>query len=63
MVMLRFLLLLVIVIGGFWAYNNIDFNELSNSAINILSNEKTIKKFHQADKLNKDAIDESLNKY
>ena len=51
--MIRFLLLVLIVIGGYWAYNNVDMDQFKSSAINLFSKEKTIQKFNQEDKMNK----------
>ena len=61
--MIRFLLLVIIVIAGFWAYNNVDMDQFKNSAINMFSKEKTIQKFNQADKMNRDAVEDSLNRF
>lgn len=61
--MIRFLLLVLIVIGGYWAYNNVDMEQFKSSAINLFSKEKTIQKFNQADKMNKETIEDSLNSF
>lgn len=61
--MLRFLLLVILILGGVWAYNNVDFEQLGASTVNILSKEKTINKFNRADQMNKDAVKDSLNNF
>lgn len=61
--MIRFLLLVLIIIGGVWAYNNVDLDQFKTNTINILSKEKTIKKFNSADQMNRDAVEDSLNNF
>ena len=59
--MIRFLIIIALVWGGFWIYNNVDFEALGNSTINTLKKEKTINKFNSADKMNRDAVNDALN--
>ncbi len=61
--MIRFLLLVIIVLAGVWAYNNVDLEQFKANTINILSKEKTINKFNSADKMNRDAVEDSLNNF
>lgn len=41
--MLRVIIVLIILYGGWWCWNNIDFNSVMNNAANTVKNEKTIK--------------------
>ena len=59
--MLKFVILVIIILGGIWIYNNIDFQQLGNSSLNTLKKEKTINKFNSADKMNKDAVNDALS--
>lgn len=59
--MLKFILLIIIILGGIWIYNNVDFQQLGSSSVNTIKKEKTINKFNSADKMNKDAVNDALN--
>ena len=61
--MLKFVILVIIILGGIWIYNNVDFQQLGNSSLNTIKEEKTINKFHSADKMNKDAVNDALRSY
>lgn len=59
--MLKFVILVIIILGGIWIYNNVDFQQLGNSSVNTLRKEKTINKFNTADQMNKDAVNKVLD--
>ena len=59
--MIRFIILIAIVFAGIWAYNNVDFSQIKNTTVNTLQKEKTINQFNNADKANRDAVNDALN--
>ena len=58
--MLKWIILLILIVGGVWVYFNVDFNQVSNNAENAIRNEKTIKKFFDADKQNKEETQQTI---
>lgn len=61
--MLKWIVILLVIIGGFWAYQNIDFSQVGNNAENAVRNEKTIKKFFEADRQNKEETQQTINEH
>jgi hypothetical protein len=53
-VIMKWIVILLIAAAGIWAYYNVDFSNLGNNATNTIKQEKTMKKFFDADKQNKD---------
>lgn len=53
-VIMKWIILLLVVAAGVWAYMNVDFSNFHNDATNTFKQEKTLKKFFDADKQNKD---------
>ena len=45
--MIRFLMILALLYGIYWCYNNVDFGAVSNSVYQGVKNEKTIKAVNQ----------------
>lgn len=58
--MLKWIILLILIVGGIWVYFNVDFNQVSNNAENAIRNEKTIKTFFDADKQNKEETQQTI---
>ncbi len=58
--MLKWIILLILIVGGVWVYFNVDFNQVSDNAENAIRNEKTIKKFFDADKQNKEETQQTI---
>ena len=58
--MLKWIILLILIVGGVWVYFNVDFNQVSNNAENAVRNEKTIKKFFEADAQNKEETQQTI---
>lgn len=58
--MLKWIILLILIVGGVWVYFNVDFNQISDNAENAIRNEKTIKKFFDADKQNKEETQQTI---
>ena len=50
---MKWIIILLLIAAGVWAYLNVDFtgakNNAQDSAINAIKNEKTIKKFFDAE--------------
>ena len=51
---MKWIIILLLVAAGVWAYFNVDFSNLGNDANNALRQEKTMKKFFGADEQNKE---------
>ena len=55
--MLKWIIVIVLIAAGVWAYLNLDLsgmkNEAQDNTMNAIKNEKTIKVFFDADKQNK----------
>lgn len=51
---MKWIVILLLVAAGVWAYFNVDFANLGNNANNTLRQEKTMKKFFGADEQNKE---------
>ncbi len=58
--MLKWIILLILIAGGVWVYFNVDFTQMGNNAENAIRNEKTIKKFFDADKQNKEQTQQTI---
>ena len=61
--MLKWIILLILIIGGIWVYFNVDFAQISNNAENAVRNEKTIKKFFEADVQNKEETQQTIKEH
>lgn len=61
--MLKWIILLILIVGGIWVYFNVDFAQLGNDTENAIRNEKTIKKFFEADKQNKEETQQTINEH
>ncbi len=60
---MKWIILLLLVAAGVWAYLNVDFSNLGAQSENTLRQEKTLKKFFDADKQNKDETQEVINNF
>lgn len=60
---MKWIILLLLVAAGVWAYLNVDFSNLGTQSENTLRQEKTLKKFFDADKQNKDETQEVINNF
>ena len=62
---MKWIIILLLVVAGVWAYFNIDFtgakNNAQESTMNAIKNEKTINKFFEADKQNKQETQDTIN--
>ena len=62
--MLKWIIVIVLIAAGVWAYLNLDLSRMKNEAqdntINAIKNEKTIKVFFDADKQNKDQTQQTI---
>ena len=61
--MLKSIILLILIVGGVWVYFNVDFTQVSNNAENAVRNEKTIKKFFEADAQNKEETQQTIKEH
>ena len=61
---MKWIIILLLIAAGVWAYLNVDFTGAKNnaqySAINAIKNEKTIKKFFDADQQNKQETQDTI---
>ncbi len=51
---MKWIVILLIAAAAVWAYFNVDFTQLGNDTTNTLKQEKTMKKFFNADQQNKE---------
>ncbi len=62
---MKWIIILLLVVAGVWAYFNVDFTGAKNNAqentMNAIKNEKTINKFFEADKQNKQETQDTIN--
>lgn len=62
--MLKWIIVILLIAAGVWAYLNLDLsgmkNEAENNAMNTIKNEKTIKVFFDADKQNKEETQKTI---
>lgn len=62
---MKWIIILLLVVAGVWAYFNADFTGAKNNAqentMNAIKNEKTINKFFEADKQNKQETQDTIN--
>jgi len=60
---MKWIILLLIAAAGVWAYLNVDFAQLGANTENTLRQEKTMKKFFDADQQNKDELNKTLENF
>lgn len=62
--MLKWIIVILLIATGAWAYLNLDLsgmkNEAEDSTMNAIKNEKTIKVFFDADKQNKNQTQQTI---
>lgn len=62
--MLKWIIVILLIAAGVWAYLNLDVsgmkNEAQDNTMNAIKNEKTIKVFFDADKQNKDQTKQTI---
>ena len=58
--MVRIILILAVLYGAWWCWNNVDFNSMMNNAANTVQNEKTIKAVTQGRQNRSQDIDNAL---
>jgi len=51
---MKWIVILLIAAAAFWAYQNVDFSQLGSNTENTIKQEKTLKKFFDADNQNKE---------
>lgn len=51
---MKWFVFILIAAAAVWVYLNVDFTQLHDDATNTIMQEKTLKKFFDADKQNKD---------
>ena len=60
---MKWIIILLVVAAGVWAYLNVDFANLGTNAENTLRQEKTMKIFFDADKQNKDETQQTIQEH
>ena len=58
--MIRFIVILAVLFGAWWCWQNVDFNAMVNNTVNTIQNEKTIKAVSQGRQQNAHDVDEAL---
>ncbi len=58
--MLKWIILILLIAGGAWIYFNVDFNKVEDNTQNTLRQEKTMKKFFDADQQNKQETQQTI---
>jgi len=60
---MKWIIILLVVAAGVWAYLNVDFANLGSNAENTLRQEKTLKIFFEADKQNKEETQQTIQEH
>lgn len=60
---MKWIILLLVIAAGVWAYLNVDFSNFGSNAENTLKQEKTLKIFFDADKQNKDETQQTIQEH
>lgn len=60
---MKWIILLLIVAAGVWVYFNVDFAQLGAQTNETIRQEKTLKKFFDADKQNKDETRQTIEEH
>lgn len=60
---MKWIVILLVIAAGVWAYNNVDFTQLGSQTENSLRQEKTMKKFFNADQQNKDETKKVIEEF
>lgn len=60
---MKWIIILLVVAAGVWAYLNVDFSNLGTDAQSKLREEKTMKVFFDADKQNKDETQQTIQEH
>ena len=64
---MKWIIVLLVIAAGVWAYFNIDFTGMKENAqedaMNAIKNEKTIKVFFEADKQNKEETQQTIKEH
>lgn len=60
---MKWIILLLVIAAGVWAYFNVDFAQLGTQTENTLRQEKTMKKFFSADEQNKDETQKVIEQF
>ena len=57
---MKWVIILLLIAAGVWAYLNVDFTGMKNNTQDNTMNEKTIKKFFDADQQNKQETQDTI---
>ena len=61
---MKWIIILLLIAAGVWSYLNVDFTGMKNNTqdntMNAIKNEKTIKKFFDADQQNKQETQDTI---
>lgn len=60
---MKWIVILLVIAAGVWAYNNVDFAQLGSQTESSLRQEKTMKKFFSADQQNKDETQKVIDQF
>lgn len=58
--MLKWIILILLIVGSIWIYFNVDFSEVNNQAEKTIKQEKTLKIFFESDKQGKEQLDKTI---
>lgn len=57
---MKWIIILLLIAAGVWVFFNVDFSNLGAQTENTLRQEKTMKKFFDADQQNKDETQQTI---
>lgn len=60
---MKWIVILLVIAAGVWAYNNVDFAQLGSQTESSLRQEKTMKKFFSADQQNKEETQKVIDQF
>ena len=60
---MKWIVILLVIAAGVWAYNNVDFAQLGSQTESSLRQEKTMKKFFSADQQNKEQTQKVIDQF
>jgi len=61
--MLKLFFILFVIIGAYFVYNNVDFSKFKDDTTSTIRQEKTMKKFFDADRQNKEETQRVIQDY
>ncbi len=60
---MKWIIILLLIAATAWVYFNVDFNKVGDETENVVKQEKTLKKFFDADNQNKQETQQTINEH